>query len=336
MAGCINPPYVPAAGDSACFLTVACAVLSFVDPILGQPKPRVSASRSSAYPKKRRKARSKGQSRVTAIDSSQLALDLAPSVRPGTPVWVPGTQSWRGSSQRSPERASPRTYRAASRKDVVAALDAGTQSHPEGSGEKNENNVAVLAGSALSMRLNELELQSQEQQRRLQAVASAGNSDAASDAGTDFDPSDWDLSDPKLLAAALRIQAVFRGHDVRRPPGLPDTSDEEDAGHDAGPKDRTSQQLAHGGNLALLGFLGGGGGAAPVQANGAPAAEEEGEGTDDGEEEDDDGSEEEEGSYEESSEEEESSEDEDEEEQREHDDHLAAMQASLELMRAAK
>ena len=28
MAGCINPPYVPAAGDSsACFLTVACAVL---------------------------------------------------------------------------------------------------------------------------------------------------------------------------------------------------------------------------------------------------------------------------------------------------------------------
>ena len=126
MAGCINPPYVPAAGASACFLTVACAALSFVDPILGQPKPRNSASRSSAYPKKRRKARSKGQSRVTAIDSSQLALDLAPSVRPGTPVWVPGTQSWRGSSQRSPERASSRTYRAASRKDVVAALDAGT------------------------------------------------------------------------------------------------------------------------------------------------------------------------------------------------------------------
>ena len=191
------------------------------------------------------------------------------------------------------------------------------------------------------MRLNELELQSQEQQRRLQAVVtSADNSDAASADGTDFDPSDWDLSDPKLLAAALRIQAVFRGHDVRRPPGLPDTSsDEEEAGHDAGPKDRTSQQLAHGGNLALLGFLGGGGGAAPVHANGAPAAEEEGEGSDDEdeEEEDDDDSEEEGGSSEESSEEEESSEDEDEEEeQREHDDHLAQMQASLELMRAAK
>ena len=188
------------------------------------------------------------------------------------------------------------------------------------------------------MRLNELELQSQEQQRRLQAVVtSADNSDAASVDRTDFDPSDWDLSDPKLLAAALRIQAVFRGHDVRRPPGLPDTSsDEEEAGHDAGPKDRTSQQLAHGGNLALLGFLGGGGGAAPVQANGAPAVEEEGEGSDDGEDDEDD-SEEEEGSSEESSEEEESSEDEDEEEeQREHDDHLAQMQASLELMRAAK
>ena len=72
--------------------------------------------------------RAGAETRPTTATTATYALPsrAMPSVRPGTPVWVPGTQSWRGSSQRSPERASSRTYRAASRKDVVAALDAGT------------------------------------------------------------------------------------------------------------------------------------------------------------------------------------------------------------------